>query len=94
MMYGEQLAPVGQGASAGQGGQGVILPSLAELTGAIPAPAGFVRERVYPESSQQGRTLPGREPPSQPRVKIEKPDSGDDKETKDEEVDETQRQQQ
>ena len=61
LMQGQQLAPVGQGMEFGQGGHGVVLPSLAELTGGVPAFAGFGRERRHREGSDQGRRLPERD---------------------------------
>lgn len=46
------LAPVGQGA---EGGHGVILPSLAELTASMPAYAPPTRERSFPETEFHAR---------------------------------------
>ena len=79
-MPGQQLAPVGQGASAGQGGPDVVLPSLAELTGGIPASAEFGRGGRFWESVQQGKRLSEREPPSQPSVKVERVEDEDEDE--------------
>jgi hypothetical protein len=55
LMQTQQLAPVGLGMD---GGHGMVLPSLAELTQGVPAFAGFVGERRL-----RGEIKPARGPP-------------------------------
>lgn len=52
LMQTQQLAPVGLGMD---GGRGMILPSLAELTQGVPAFAGFVGERRHRGEVKQAR---------------------------------------
>lgn len=51
MMQGQQLAPVAPGIESGP----VMLPSLAELTGGVPAFSGFVGDRRHRGEAEQVR---------------------------------------
>ena len=88
---GQQLAPVGQGFEVGQGGHGIVLPSLAELTGGVPAPVRLSRERGYWEGGPPGSKPPKREHTGQAEVKPERRGSQEE-EIEEQEPEETRRQ--
>ena len=88
---GQQLAPVGQGFEVGPWGHGIVLPSLAELTGGVSAPVRLSRERGYWEGGHPGRRPPKREHTGQSEVKPEGRGSQEE-ETVEQEPEETRRQ--
>ena len=88
---GQQLAPVGQGFEVGQGGYGIVLPSLAELTGGVPAQVRLSRERGYWEGVHPGSRPLEREHAGQSEVKPERRGSQEE-EIEEQEPKETRRQ--
>ncbi len=89
LMQTQQLAPVGLGMD---GGRGMILPSLAELTQGVPAFAGFVGEGRHRGEVKQARGPPRREWASQQNTGSERRGS-EEPEVKEEEHEEPQRRQ-
>ncbi len=88
-MQTQQLAPVGLGMD---GGHGMVLPSLAELTQGVPAFAGFVGERRLRGEIKQARGPPRRAWASQQGVGDERRGS-EELEVKEEDQEEPQRRQ-
>jgi len=89
LMQPQQLAPVGLGM---EGGYGVVLPSLAELTEGVPACAGFVGERRHRGEVKQARGPPRRKWAGQQELGSERRGS-EELEVKEEEQEEPQRRQ-
>jgi len=89
LMQPQQLAPVGLGM---EGGYGVVLPSLAELTEGVPAFAGFVGERRHRGEVKQARGPPRRKWAGQQELGSERRGS-EELEVKEEEQEEPQRRQ-
>lgn len=87
VMQTQQLAPVGLGMD---GGRGMVLPSLAELTQGVPAFAGFVGERRLRGEAKQARGPLRREWTSQQDTGSERRGS-EELEVKEEEQEESQR---